>query len=126
MIDEQIVDSVPLDSIIITNRTRKDVGDLNSLAESISSVGLLQPIVINENNELVDGQRRILAYVQLGMKEIPFYLVSLKQIVMGELHANSNRKDFTSSERVAISIAVEKYLREHSRGVISRVYMSVS
>jgi 16S rRNA G966 N2-methylase RsmD len=108
---------IPIDSIIITDRTRKDFGDINSLAESISSVGLLQPIVINENNELVDGQRRIKAYVQLGKRAIPFYRVSLEQIVLGEFHANSNRKDFTSSERVAISNAVEKYLREHSRGV---------
>ena len=75
----------------------------------------MQPIVINENNELVDGQRRILAYEQLGEKEIPIYRIDLEQIVLGEFHANSNRKDFTSSERVAISIAVEKYLQEHSR-----------
>ena len=75
----------------------------------------MQPIVINENNELVDGQRRILAYEQLGEKEIPIYRIDLQQIVLGEFHANSNRKDFTSSERVAISIAVEKYLQEHSK-----------
>ena len=36
---------------------------------------------------------------------------------MGEFHANSNRKDFTSSERVAISKAVEEFLRKHSKGV---------
>jgi hypothetical protein len=77
----------------------------------------MPPIVINENNELVDGHRRIKACVQLGKREIPFYRVSLEQIVLGEFHANSNHRDFTSSERVAIPNAVEKYLREHSRGV---------
>jgi ParB family chromosome partitioning protein len=110
MIDEQLSDTILLSSIIITKRTRKDFGYIDSLAESISSIGLLQPIVINENNELVDGQRRIKAFIQLGKTEIPFYRV-------GEFHANSNRKDFTSSERVTISKAVEKYLREYSRGV---------
>jgi 16S rRNA G966 N2-methylase RsmD len=109
---------IPIDSVIVTaDRTRKDFGDIDSLADSISSVGLMQPIVVNENNELVDGQRRIKAYIQLGRTEIPFYQVSLEQIVLGEFHANSNRKDFTSSERVAISNAVEKYLHVHSRGV---------
>ena len=44
--------TIPIESIIIKDRTRKDFGNINSLAESISSVGLLQPIVINENNEL--------------------------------------------------------------------------
>jgi 16S rRNA G966 N2-methylase RsmD len=115
MIDIPVSRTISIDSIIITDRTRKDHGDINSLAESISSVGLLQPIVINEVNELIDGQRRIRACIKLGLTEIPFYRVNLRQIILGEFHANSNRKDFTSSERVAISIAVEKYLQEHSR-----------
>ena len=116
MTNTQSSNSISIDSIIVTGRTRKDLGDINALAESISSVGLMQPIVINENNELIDGQRRIMAYKLLGITEIPCYIVSLEQIVLGEFHANSNRKDFTSSERVAISIAVEKCLRENSRG----------
>jgi 16S rRNA G966 N2-methylase RsmD len=109
--------TIQISSIIITDRTRKDLGNIDSLAESICSVGLMQPVVINERNELVDGQRRIKAYDQLGKKEIPFYQVSLKQILLGEFHANSNRKDFTPSERVAISNAVEKYLEGQSRRV---------
>ena len=117
MADKVLAEGIPIDSIIVTDRTRKDFGDIKSLAESINTVGLMQPIVINESNELVDGQRRILAYEQLGKKEIPYYRIDLEQIVLGEFHANSNRKDFTSSERVAISSAVEKYLREYSRGV---------
>lgn len=109
--------TIPIETVVIRDRTRKDFGDISILAESISSVGLLQPIVINENKELVDGQRRILAYKQLGKKEIQYYQVSLEQIIIGEFHANSNHKDFTSSERVAISNAVEKHIREHSRGI---------
>ena len=111
---EQII---PIESILIRDRTRKHLGDINSLAESIASVGLLQPIVINENNELIDGQRRIKAYEQLGRTEIPIYQVNLEMIILGEFHANTNRKDFTSSERVAISNAVEEFLRKHSKGV---------
>lgn len=117
MFDEHLSEKIPIDSVIVTNRTRKDFGDIKSLAESISAVGLLQPIVINENNELIDGQRRIKAYIQLGIKEIPYYRVSLEQIILGEFHANSNRKDFTSSERVAISNAIEEFLRKRSKGV---------
>jgi ParB family chromosome partitioning protein len=100
---------MPINSIIITNRTRKDFGNISSLAESISSAGLLQPIVINENNVLIDGQRRIKAYIQLGRRELPCCRVNLKEIILGEFHANSNRKDFTSSERMAISNAVEEF-----------------
>ena len=117
MIDEQTVYRIPIDSIIIKGRVRKDFGDIKSLAEGISSVGLLQPIVINENNELIDGQRRIKAFILLGIKEIPFYRVSLKEVILGEFQANSNRKEFNTSERVAISNAVEELFRKHSRRV---------
>ena len=117
MIDEQPAERIPINSIIVSDRTRKDFGDIKSLAESISLVGLLQPIVINENNELIDGQRRIKAYVRLGIKEIPFFRVNLKEIILGEFHANSNRKDLTTSERVVISNKVEEFLRRNSRSV---------
>jgi DNA modification methylase len=108
---------ISIESIIITNRTRKDFGDIDSLSESISTVGLMQPIVINENNELIDGQRRIKAYIRLGIKEIPFYRVSLTEIILGEFHANSNRKDLAMSERVAVSNKIEEFLCKHSRSV---------
>ena len=111
---EQII---PIESIIIKDRTRKELGDINSLAESISSVGLLQPIVINEKDGLIDGERRIKAYIHLGRKQIPYYRVNLEEIILGELHANSNRKDLTTTERVNICKAVEKYLRERFRSV---------
>jgi ParB/RepB/Spo0J family partition protein len=117
MLDKCHSQKIPIDSIITTRRTRKDFGDIESLAESISVVGLLQPIVINENNELIDGQRRIKACIQLGIKEIPCYRVSLAKIILGEFHANSNRTDFSSSERVAISKAVEEFFSKHSKGL---------
>jgi 16S rRNA G966 N2-methylase RsmD len=117
MTDRYQSEKMEISSIIITDRTRKDLGNVASLAESICSVGLMQPIVINEKNELIDGQRRINAFLRLGIKEIPYFRVNLNEIVLGEFHANSNRKDFTSSERVAISKAVEKYLERQSRRV---------
>jgi ParB/RepB/Spo0J family partition protein len=110
-------EKIKISSIVITDRTRKDLGNIASLAESICSVGLMQPIVINEKNELVDGQRRIKACIRLGLKEIPIFRANLKEIALGEFHANSNRKDFTPSERVAISQAVEKILEGQSRRV---------
>ena len=82
MIDTQSSKAIPIGSIIINDRTRKDFGDINSLAESISSVGLLQPIIINDNNESIDGQRK--ANFQLGRREIPFYRVSVERIILTE------------------------------------------
>jgi len=117
MTDRYSSQEIQISAIIIKDRTRKDFGDIDSLAESIFAVGLMQPIVINENNELIDGQRRIKAYIRLGRLEIPFYRVNLKEIILGEFHANSDRKEFTTSERVAIAHAVEEFMRKHSRRI---------
>ena len=63
--------TISIKDIIINGRYRKECGDIDILAGNISQLGLLQPIVINENNELIDGQRRILAFESLGRKENP-------------------------------------------------------
>ena len=62
---------VPIDTIKIGRRFRKDLGDTASLAENIREIGLLQPIVINQNYELISGLRRIEAFKLLGRSEIP-------------------------------------------------------
>ena len=36
-----------------------DLGDIKTLAKSIQEIGLLHPIVVNQYNELVAGQRKI-------------------------------------------------------------------
>ena len=77
-----ITTPIPLKDIIINRRYRKEFGDIDVLADNISSVGLLQPVVINENNELIDGQRRILAYQKLGRNEIPCFKIDLEKVFL--------------------------------------------
>jgi ParB-like chromosome segregation protein Spo0J len=108
--------TIPIKDIIIKERYRKEFGDIDTLADNINSLGLLQPIVINNgNNELIDGQRRILAFESLGRKEIPCFKVNLQKIVLGEFSANHYRKDWTYSEMVAIKRAIEPYEREKAK-----------
>ena len=40
-----------MDSIKIGSRSRKDLGDIASFAKQISEIGLLHPIVVNQNHE---------------------------------------------------------------------------
>jgi ParB family transcriptional regulator, chromosome partitioning protein len=54
--------TLPINYIVIENRYRKEFGDIDALANNISSVGLLHPITINQYNKLIDGQRRIIAF----------------------------------------------------------------
>lgn len=48
--------------IIVGERFRKDIGDIDALAESIKEVGMLQPIVIDASGHLIAGYRRLLAW----------------------------------------------------------------
>ena len=98
-----------ISEIIIGKRFRKDIGDLTSLKESIQEIGLLQPIVIDEDNNLIAGLRRIRAFQELGKTDIPANVVSIGNVLRGELDENVQRKNFTPSECVAIWEAMESY-----------------
>ena len=108
--------------IKVANRFRKDFGDIESLAASISEIGLLQPIGIDSGYRLVFGERRLRACLSLGWEKIPVRTVHLDSILQGELAENEFRKDFTPSERVAIGEAIERELgsrlgaNQHSEG----------
>ena len=52
---------VPVAEIVIAERHRQDMGDLQRLADSMREVGLLQPIGITGDHRLVFGERRVKA-----------------------------------------------------------------
>jgi hypothetical protein len=84
------------------------MGDLDALAVSIATAGLLQPIGITEDNVLVFGERRLLAVRDiLERATITARVVRVSSIVAGEYAENEIRKDFTPSERVAIGKTLE-------------------
>jgi ParB-like chromosome segregation protein Spo0J len=100
----------PIFRIQIGERHRKDLGDLQSLADSIAQEGLLQPIGLTRNFDLVFGERRLRACRDfLGWVEIDTRFVEVSSIVAGEFHENEIRKAFTPSERVAIEQAMNKF-----------------
>lgn len=102
---------VPVSQIIVKDRYRADMGDLESLAASIRTQGLLQPIGLTERNELVFGERRLRACRDiLGWSELPARIVNVTSIIEAERDENEVRKDFTPSERVAIAEAVKAEL----------------
>src|SRR5215472_12350680 len=101
--------SLPIDSIIVGERHRRDMGDIAGLAQSIDEVGLLQPIAVTFDGHLIAGERRLRAVELLGWKTIPYtpIPINLNQIVRGEFAENTIRKDLTLSEAVAIKRALE-------------------
>lgn len=103
-----------IESIVVGPRYRRDMGDIDSLAKSIAEVGLLHPIVITPHNELIAGQRRLMACRQLGWTDVPVTVVGLDELLRGEWAENAERKDFTPTEAIAIGRELEERVRERS------------
>lgn len=83
-------------------RIRKDIGDLASLQESIQQVGLINPVLVDENYTLVAGFRRLSACKKLGLKEIETRVLEMGgdelKMLEAEVAENFYRKEFTPEE----------------------------
>jgi ParB/RepB/Spo0J family partition protein len=107
--------SMRIEEIQVGFRYRKELGDLRSLADSISEVGLLHPVVVTPEGRLIAGQRRLEACRLLGWEEVPVTVVDLYQAARGEAHENFVRKDLLPSEIVALKRAIEPLERREAR-----------
>ncbi len=114
-----------ISEIIIGDRVRKDLGDVDQLANSITEIGLLHPIVVYEKDKkyfLLAGHRRLEAYKKLMHEHIPVSIITLNDILKAELHENTVRKNFTFSEMAALddefAPKVEKEFRKREHAGI--------
>ena len=92
---------ISVDDIKIKHRVRKDLGDLESLKESLHRFGLLHPITVNRKMELVAGHRRLEAAKLLGWTTIEANIISetnKKALLQMELDENIQREDFTQQD----------------------------
>lgn len=83
-----------------------DEVDLENLAQSISEIGLLQPIMVavdGDRFEVVFGHRRYLAAKKLGLSKIRAIVrtMSLREIGIARATENISRSDLTPLEEAA-------------------------
>ena len=90
-----------IEDIKIKKRIRKDLGDLTPLIDSLRKHGLMSPLVITKNNELIAGHRRIASAKVLGWKSIDVMVLDkiseLEKLEL-EIEENVARKDFSEDE----------------------------
>jgi ParB family transcriptional regulator, chromosome partitioning protein len=67
-----------ISKIRVGKRIRKDMGDIQGLAESMEELGLLQPITVTPDGLLLVGERRLRAAKLLGWAKIPVTVVRPK------------------------------------------------
>lgn len=92
-----------ISEIIVSNRIRKNTGDLNQLTESMDKYGQMHPVIVNKKMELISGYRRIQSAKQLNWKSVFAIVVDVTsesdKLTM-ELEENLRRKDFTEEEKI--------------------------
>jgi hypothetical protein len=103
--------NIKIADVKIGDRVRRDPGDIESLAKSIKELGLLHPVVVTVNNELVSGFRRIEAHKLLGRDEIPYTVAKslddTRKLLQAEGDENTERKELSPSEMVALAEKLE-------------------
>jgi ParB/RepB/Spo0J family partition protein len=85
-----------IDSIKINERLREvSIDKVTEIAASIKEIGLLNPITVTENNELIAGNHRLEAFRMLGFQEIPVNVVPLSGLKqeLAEIDENLIRND---------------------------------
>jgi ParB family chromosome partitioning protein len=103
-----------IESIIVAERVRKELGDLSSLMASMEKHGQLSPIVVTRKYELVAGHRRLESARRLGWQAVDIIIVDgdtpADRLEM-ELEENVHRKDFSPEELLAGYTRLERLKR---------------
>jgi len=108
-----------IEEIKLGKRFREKTRNVDTLCESIKKIGLLHPIVIDENNELIAGLGRLRAHQKLGYDEILVTKINLRKMIdeesgfknteRAQIDENVTRRNFAPSEKVAIWQAMTSY-----------------
>ncbi|MGE5358161.1 MAG: ParB/RepB/Spo0J family partition protein [Bacteroidales bacterium] len=111
---------VPIDYIDANpNQPRQVMGDLTELMASISEKGIIEPIIVRQRADrfqIVAGERRYQAAVQVGLTELPVMIRDVDDREMLELALveNLQRKDLTAFEEAeALQALVQRYGHTH-------------
>src|SRR5262249_28249026 len=95
---------VPIDQVDPNpNQPRQVMGDLTELMASIAEKGILEPLVVRQRGDryqIVAGERRYQAAVQIGLRDLPVVIRDVDETGMLELALieNLQRKDLTPFE----------------------------
>lgn len=105
--------SYPIASIITNraDRQRRELVNIDELAESIARTGLIHPIVVTSDGVLVAGERRLTACRSLGWTSIPVQFaedLSEYELQVIELEENIKRVDLTWQDEC---LAMERFHR---------------
>jgi ParB family transcriptional regulator, chromosome partitioning protein len=85
------------------DQPRQVMGDLSELMASIAEKGVIEPLIVRQRNDrfqIIAGERRYHAAVQVGLRELPVVIRDVDDAEVTELALveNLQRKDLTAFE----------------------------
>jgi len=106
---------IPIDEIDPNpDQPRQVMGDLSELMASIAEKGIIEPLIVRQRAgryQIVAGERRYQASVQVGLRELPVVIrdVDDNEIVEVALVENIQRKDLSAFEEAeALQVLAER------------------
>jgi len=99
--------------------------EFEELRKSLAERGLLDPIVVNENDEVIEGHQRLLAWISLGKKEPP----TIRRVNTGgdlakeialSVEYNARRRHLVKSELALIVAEAFKKIEELTQKKVFR------
>lgn len=112
-------DVVKVDAIRVEDRARREYVDIDTLAASIESIGLLHPLVVTGDFRLVAGGRRLEAVRYLGWESVPVTvvanLVEVAALLQAESDENTERLPLKPTEAADLARKIEAVLAPLAR-----------
>lgn len=116
-----VFQEIPIDQILIEDRQREDLGDLETLKATIQQYGLIEPILVQQVDflyRLIAGERRLTAFKELGRTTIPAGIVDkpISSDILDalELYENIARKSLTFDEEARAYARMEKVINANA------------
>jgi DNA modification methylase len=103
----------PLNTEVYADRDDIDESFLNSIREQ----GILEPVVVDEDNTIVSGHRRVSAAEEVGLEEVPVRVEQFESDLSRReslVHYNQQR-DKTFSQKMREAEVLEEIERERAR-----------
>lgn len=109
------VEQIRVDAVVVEDRARVEFRNIDSLAGSIETLGLLHPIVVTPDLRLIAGGRRLEAVKALGWARVPATiadnLTNAAALLRAESDENAEREPLTPSEASALARRIEEALK---------------
>ncbi|WP_316246290.1 ParB N-terminal domain-containing protein [Treponema phagedenis] len=99
--DMEVHNAVAINDIKVKKRVRREVDNIEKLAESMKQYGLLNPIILTGEFVLIAGERRLRAAKLLGWQTIEATIIDIENKIHAleiEIEENVQRQDFNDED----------------------------